>query len=188
MVVVVDSSNHRLSFWRLRDGTVWKHIGSQGTASGQFTDPYAIALTSSGALVVTDERRVQVLTVEGAVLCVLDPTAVVGVGQLGGYLPGVAVCPGTDEILVTDYNKQRVVALLWNPTSEVRLFFIIFFIFCFLFFQFFIYLEDFVCFLLSLFSFFFLLFDRLPATRQWRLVRGAARVISWDSSMVPRVS
>ncbi len=94
---MLDSSNHRLAFWRLRDGTVWKHIGSEGTAPGQFTFPRAIAVTSSGALVVTDEHRVQVLTVEGAVLCVLDPTAVAGVGQLGKDLPGVAVCPGTNE-------------------------------------------------------------------------------------------
>ena len=117
--MVVDGDNHRLAFWRLRDGTVWKHIGSQGTAPGQFTNPNAIALTSSGALVVTDEHRVQVLTVEGAVLCVLDPTAVVGVGRLGEYQHGVAVCPGTDEILVTDEHNHRVVALMWNYMSEV---------------------------------------------------------------------
>ena len=99
---------------------MWKHIGSEGTAPGQFTFPRAIAVTSSGALVVTDEHRVQVLTVEGAVLCVLDPTAVAGVGQLGKNLPGVAVCPGTDEILVTDCHNHRIVALMWNSNSEVR--------------------------------------------------------------------
>ena len=122
VAVVVDHGNDRLAFWRLRDGTVLKHIGSQGTAPGQFTYPRAIALTSSGALVVTDRHRVQVLTVEGAVVCVLDPTAVASVGQLGEYLPGVAVYPGTDEILVTDWVNHRVVALMWNPNSEVHCF------------------------------------------------------------------
>jgi hypothetical protein len=121
LVVVVDHINNRLAFWRLRDGNVWKHIGSYGTAPGQFTYPGAIALTSSGALVVTDVHRVQVLTVEGAVLCVLYPTAVTNVGQLGESLFGVAVCPRTDEILVTDFNEHRVVAMTWNPSSEVRL-------------------------------------------------------------------
>ncbi len=116
---MVDGNNHRLAFWRLRDGTMWKHIGSQGSAPGQFSSPCAIALTSSGALVVTDRHRVQVLTVEGAVLCVLDPTAVAGVGKLGEYLCGVVVCPGTDEILVTDESNHRVVALTWNCMSEV---------------------------------------------------------------------
>ena len=115
MVVVADCYNHRLALWRLGDGTVWKHLGSRGREPGQFTNPQAVAVTGAGALVVTDERRVQVLTVDGAVLCVLDPTAVVGVGQLGEYLFGVALYPGTDEILVADYNNHRVVALSWSP-------------------------------------------------------------------------
>ncbi len=115
MVVVADFGNHRLSLWRLGDGTVWKHLGSQGTEPGQFTRPQAVAVTGAGALVVTDFQRVQVLTVDGAVLCVLDPTAMDGVGRLGRYLFGVALYPGTDEILVTDINNHRVVALSWSP-------------------------------------------------------------------------
>jgi hypothetical protein len=115
VVVVADAWNHRLSLWRLGDGTVWKHLGSQGKEPGQFTYPRAVAVTGAGALVVTDLCRVQVLTVDGAVLCVLDPTAVVGVGRLGGGLYGVALYPGTDEILVTDCHNHRVVALSWSP-------------------------------------------------------------------------
>ena len=122
MVVVVDGHNHRLVLWRLCDGTVWKQLGSHGTEPGQFTYPKAVALTSTGALVVTDEYRVQVLTVDGAVLCVLDPTAVAGVGRLGRILYGVTVCADTDEILVTDSDNHRVVALTWSPPSQVRLF------------------------------------------------------------------
>ena len=115
MVVVADWMNHRLSLWRLGDGTVWKHLGSEGTEPGQFSYPLALAVTGAGVLVVTDRNRVQVLTVDGAVLCVLDPTAVVGVGRLGGDLYGVALYPGTDEILVTDFINHRVVALSWSP-------------------------------------------------------------------------
>ncbi len=114
MVVVADTRNNRLSLWRLGDGTVWKHLGSQGTEPGQFTCPRAVAVTGAGALAVTDEYRVQVLTVDGAVLCVLDPTAVVGVGRLGDYLESVALYPGTDEILVTDLDNDRVLALSWS--------------------------------------------------------------------------
>ena len=120
MVVVVDFFNHRLVLWRLGDGTVWKQLGSQGTEPGQFTFLKAVAVTSTGALAVTDEHRVQMLTVDGAVVCVLDPTAVVGVGQLGQLLFGVTVCADTDEILVTDLNNNRVVALTWSPASQVR--------------------------------------------------------------------
>ncbi len=119
VVVIADCNNHRLALWRLGDGSVWKHLGSEGREPGRFTRPNALALTGAGALVVTDEHRLQVLTVDGAVLCVLDPTAVVGVGRLGDYLC-VTVCAGTDDILVTDTNNHRVVALTWSPLCNVR--------------------------------------------------------------------
>ncbi len=124
MVVVADTNNHRLVLWRLGDGTVWKQLGSRGREPGQFTCPKAVAVTSTGALVVTDEYRVQVLTLDGAILCVcvLDPTVVAGVGRLGQFLDGVTVCADTDEILVTDWDSNRVMALTWSPSSQVRLF------------------------------------------------------------------
>ena len=115
MVVVADWLNHRLSLWRLGDGIVWKHLGSRGTEPGPVIHPSAVAVTGAGALVVADVCRVQVLTVDGAVLCVLDPTAVVGVGRLGIELYGVALYPGTDMILVTDFISHRVVVLSWSP-------------------------------------------------------------------------
>ncbi len=74
-------------------------------------------MTGIGALVVTNEHRVQVLTVDGTVLCVLDPSMVAGVDRLGIDLFGVALYPGTDDILVTDRNSHRVFALSWS--SEV---------------------------------------------------------------------
>ena len=124
VAVVADTNNRRLALWRLHDGTVWKHLGSRGTQPGQFTNPRAVAVTGSGALVVTDEHRVQVLTVDGAVLCVIDPSAVAGVGRLGLNLCSVAVFPGTNEILVTDYQNHRVVALTctsdWSALVDAR--------------------------------------------------------------------
>ncbi len=124
MLVVADRANHRLALWRLRDGTVWKHLGSQGTQPGQFTDPRAVAVTGFGVLVVTDQHRVQVLMVDGAVFWFLDPSTVVGVGRLGLRLYGVAVRPGTNEILVTDYDNHRVVALTcttdWSALVDAR--------------------------------------------------------------------
>jgi hypothetical protein len=68
VVVVADEFNNRLSLWRLGDVTVWKHLGSQGREPGQFIFPLAVAVTGAGALMVTDQHRVQVLTVDGAVL------------------------------------------------------------------------------------------------------------------------
>ncbi len=111
VAVVVDGGNNRLALWRLRDGTVWKHLGSRGNQPGQLNKPRAVAVTGSGALLVTDQYRVQLMTVDGAVLCVLDPSAVAGVGRLGFSLWGVAVFPVANEILVTDNTNHRVVAL-----------------------------------------------------------------------------
>ncbi len=60
--------------------------------------------TSTTALVVTEQ-----------VSLVRDPSAVVGVpGGLGSVLWGLAVLPGTNEILVTDFKKHRVVALTYT--------------------------------------------------------------------------
>ena len=122
MVVVVDQGNHRLMLWRLGDGTLWKQLGSEGTKPGQFYSPRAVAVTSTGALVVSDERCVQVLTVEGAFLCVLDPLnpimdVDVGVGgwHHGFSHCGLAVYPGTNEILFTDSCNDRLLALSWSP-------------------------------------------------------------------------
>ncbi len=119
MVVVVDHLNHRLVLWCLGDSTVWKQLGSRGFEPGQFTNPFAVAVTNAGSLVVTDRHRVQVLTVDGAVLCVLDPTTVAGVGRLNSAMLGVTVCAETDEILVVDSHNHRVVALTWSPPSQV---------------------------------------------------------------------
>ncbi len=109
---VADYENRRLALWRLSNDTVWKHLG---TEQGQFSRPQAVAVTGAGALVVTDQYRVRVLTVDGAFLYVLDLTAVLRVGSVSGALFGVALYPGTDEILVTDYDYHRVVALSWSP-------------------------------------------------------------------------
>ncbi len=119
VVVVADTCNDRLSLWRLGDGTVWKHLGSQGSGPGQFIWPQAVAVTGDGFLVVTDQCRVQVLALDGTVLCVLGPEADID-NQLDVYLYGVTVCAATDEIVLTDYRNQRVVALAWLPPSNVR--------------------------------------------------------------------
>jgi hypothetical protein len=87
VVVVVDYAEDWLDLRWLGNGIVWKRLGSRGNEPGQFTCPWAVATTRAGALVVTDWKRVQVLTVDGAVLCVLDPT-VLGFNSLGRTLHG----------------------------------------------------------------------------------------------------
>jgi tripartite motif-containing protein 71 len=115
MAVVADFWNRRLALWRVRDGTVVRHVRSQGVAPGQFrpTCVTVVPARSTGTdeawLVVGDSsnHRVQVLTRTGTVVRVLQGDAVI---KLGDWLYGVTVCIGTGEVLVTDYNNHRVVS------------------------------------------------------------------------------
>jgi hypothetical protein len=118
VAVVADTYNHRLALWRVRDGTVVRHVGSRGAAPGQFDCPHAVTVvparstgTDESWLVVVESQslnqRVQVLTRTGTVVRVLQGDAVI---KLGNYLPGVTVCIGTGEVFVTDYESHRVVS------------------------------------------------------------------------------
>ncbi len=126
LVVVADTSNHRLALWRVRDGTVARHVGSEGAAPGQFNYPTAVTVVparSTGTdvawLVVadTDNHRVQVLTRTGTVVRVLQGDAVI---KLGDYLAGVTVCIGTGEVLVTDFCNHRVVSWRLSDGGGLR--------------------------------------------------------------------
>lgn len=68
--MVADTDNHRLALWRVRNGTVMRHVGTQGAAPGQFNKPTGVTGVPAPAtgtdeawLVVADSmnRRVQVL-------------------------------------------------------------------------------------------------------------------------------
>jgi hypothetical protein len=117
VAVVADTSNHRLSLFRVNDDTLLRHVGSRGEAPGQFVMPAAVSVvspqvTGSGEawLVVADSRnrRVQVLTLVGAVVRVL--VAGDGVGLLSNWFDGVTVCVATGEVLVSDTYNHRVVS------------------------------------------------------------------------------
>ena len=116
IAVVADTKNHRLSLFRVRDGTFMQDVGSQGSAPGQFLNPAAVVVVPAGTmgntetlLVVTDSgnRRVQVLTRTGEVVRILQGNADI---SLGNQLYGVAVCISTGEVLVTDHLNHRVLS------------------------------------------------------------------------------
>jgi tripartite motif-containing protein 71 len=126
VAVVVDTSNHRLALWRVRDGTVVRHVGLEGAAAGQFNYPTAVTVvparstgTDESWLVVADSwnHRVQVLTRTGTVVRVLQGDAVI---KLGRWLYGVTVCIGTGEVLATDYNNHRVVSWRLSDGGGLR--------------------------------------------------------------------
>ncbi len=118
VAVVADSNNHRLALFRVRDGTLVRHVGSVGAAPGQFDCPSAVTVVPAPAratgndeawLVVADENnhRVQVLTRTGSVVRILQGDAVV---ELSSNFPGLTVCVATGEVLVTDTDSYRVVS------------------------------------------------------------------------------
>jgi tripartite motif-containing protein 71 len=126
VAAVADTDNHRLALWRVRDGTVVRHVGSRGAAPGQFHHPTAVTVvparsTGSGKawLVVADSHnyRVQMLTRTGTVVRVLQGDAVI---KLGIWLYGVTVCLGTGEVLVTDYQNHRVVSWRLSDGGGLR--------------------------------------------------------------------
>ncbi len=126
VAVVADTLNHRLALWRVRDGTVVRHVGSQGDAPGQFRIPWAVTVVPARAtgcdeawLVVADggNRRVQVLTRTGTVVRVLQGDAVI---TLGTRLIGVTACMGTGEVLVTDLDHHRVVSWRLSDGGGLR--------------------------------------------------------------------
>ncbi len=126
VAVVADTCNDRLALWCVRDGTVVRHVGSQGGDPGQFNRPTAVTVVSArstgsdGArLVVADSgnHRVQVLTRTGTVVRVLQGDAVI---RLGDSLPGVTVCIRTGEVLVTDCVNHRVVSWRLSDGGGLR--------------------------------------------------------------------
>jgi hypothetical protein len=116
VAVVADSCNHRLALVRVRDGTLVRHLGSEGNGPGQFNYPNAVTVVPARAtgnaeawLVVADDYRVQVMTRTGAVLRELRGDADI---VLGHRLDGPTVSVSTREVLVTDRQNHRV--LSWH--------------------------------------------------------------------------
>ena len=116
VAVVADTYNHRLVLFRVRDGTLVRHVGSQGAAPGQFSHPHAVTVVPVRAaandeawFVVADSgnSRVQVLTRTGTVVRVLQGDANI---RCDGSLRGVTVCVSTGEVLVMDATNHRVVS------------------------------------------------------------------------------
>ncbi len=128
VVVVTDTYNHRLALWRVRDGTVVRHVGSQGDAPGQFNLPRSVSVVPARAtgsdeawLVVVDEDncRVQVLTRSGMVVRVLQGDADIGLSYNLSVI-GVTVCLGTGEVLATDRGYSCVVSWRLSDGGGLR--------------------------------------------------------------------
>ena len=78
------------------------------TTLGEFNNPYGVAISNDGHILVTDDHRLQKLTTDG--VCVqLVGSGNRGNGPLEFNLPrGIAVHPTTRHIFVADYINDRI--------------------------------------------------------------------------------
>ena len=89
LVVVCDALNQRVQILH-QDGTCVRHWGNEGTGAGQFLTPYAVALTESNHVLVTDMRRLQLFQSDGTFVRSFS-SAGPGSADLGVEPVGVAV-------------------------------------------------------------------------------------------------
>jgi DNA-binding beta-propeller fold protein YncE len=119
VAVVADTFNDRLAMWRVRDGTVVRHVGSRGSGPRAVSVVPARATGTGDAWLVVagDNRCVQVLTRTGAVVRMLQGNAAI---RLGPILFGLTVRMGTGEVLVTDEFNYRVVSWRLSDGGGLR--------------------------------------------------------------------
>ena len=119
-LVVVENGKHRITMVD-RDGKKIRSFGSEGILKGCFMEPRGVALTSDGHILVTDEHRLQKLTVTGECVCYVGG-ATKGNGPLELNGPtGVAVHPTTNQIYVADTSNHRI-QIINNDFTHARSF------------------------------------------------------------------
>ena len=116
-LAVAEYGSHCVTFIDLQ-GNRLRSIGSKGTAPGQFTHPRGVALSADRTcLLVTDNHRLQKLTLEGVVIGVVGG-AKHGTTRKEFYNPtGIAVDMATGNIYVADTDNDRIQVL--NNSLEV---------------------------------------------------------------------
>ena len=109
-IVVAECGANRITILN-KEGKKVKSFGTKGTKEGQFTQPYGVAISQDGYILVTDNHRLQKLTFEG------DCVKSVGSSESGNgslqfnYPTGITVHPTTGQIFIADTNNHRIQVL-----------------------------------------------------------------------------
>ena len=109
-IVVAECDAHCITILN-KEGKKVKSFGTKGTKEGQFTQPYGVAISQDGYILVTDNHRLQKLTFEGD--CVKSVgSSKRGNGPLQFNEPmGITVHPTTGQIFIADSNNHRIQVL-----------------------------------------------------------------------------
>ena len=86
-----------------------RKVRSLGTKEGEFTNPCGVAISHDGHILVTDNHRLQKLTIEGDCL---KSVGSIGHGPLQFCHPkGITVHPTTGQIFIADTDNHRIQVL-----------------------------------------------------------------------------
>jgi streptogramin lyase len=114
---VADTGNHRIQKFS-NSGALWTSWGSQGSSDGQFNEPSAVSVDTSGNVYVADRNnhRIQKFTANGVwVKTVGGPTS--GTGNAQFYAPEGLQTDSSGNVYVADSGNRRIQkfssALVW---------------------------------------------------------------------------
>jgi tripartite motif-containing protein 71 len=103
------------------EGEFVHFFGEKGEAFGQFLYPWDVTTNAAGQIAISDTRnqRVQLFSPQGQFLCVFGGKTMPNVMKELNSPRGLSFTPEGD-LLVTDFNKQRMVSIL-HDFSKMRI-------------------------------------------------------------------
>ena len=114
-IVVAEWSAHCLTILN-KKGKKLQSFGSMGAREGWFTCPHGVAISDDGCILVTDDHRLQKITLDGVFVSTVGSNES-GIGQLEFDNPtNIAVHPNTGQIFVTDRGNDRIQVFHSNLT------------------------------------------------------------------------
>lgn len=108
-ILVVEYGNHWITMYDPEGNKVGRIGSVRGTEDGLFTCPHKVSVTPDGHVLVTDEHRLQKLTLDGH--CLLSMKGEFSLRLMYPY--GAAAHPTTKQVYVCDKENHRIQVL--NP-------------------------------------------------------------------------